>query len=215
MEFKRKLPIPQDIKADFPLSDKLAKIKAQNDEKIKKIFTGESDKFLLVIGPCSADREDAVLEYIHRLKKLSEQVEDKLLIIPRVYTGKPRTTGEGYKGLVHQPNPAEPPDMLKGLISIRKIHMRVLEETGFSTADEMLYPENHRYLSDLLSYIAVGARSVENQQHRLLASGLDIPVGMKNPTSGDISVMMNAIKAGQSSHMFIYRGWEVESSGNP
>ena len=215
MEFKRKLPIPQDIKADFPLSDKLAKIKAQNDEKIKKIFTGESDKFLLVIGPCSADREDAVLEYIHRLKKLSEQVEDKLLIIPRVYTGKPRTTGEGYKGLVHQPNPAEPPDMLKGLISIRKIHMRVLEETGFSTADEMLYPENHRYLSDLLSYIAVGARSVENQQHRLLASGLDIPVGMKNPTSGDISVMMNAIKAGQSSHMFIYRGWEVESAGNP
>lgn len=215
MIFKRKLPIPQEVKAEFPLSPELAKIKAHTDDEIRKIFTGQSDKFLLVIGPCSADREDAVMEYTYRLKKLSEQVKDKLLIIPRVYTGKPRTTGEGYKGLVHQPNPAEPPDMYKGLVSIRKIHMRVLEETGFSTADEMLYPENHRYLSDLLSYIAVGARSVENQQHRLTASGLDIPVGMKNPTSGDISVMMNAIKAGQSPHMFIYRGWEVECEGNP
>lgn len=198
-----------------PLSDELAAIKARNDEEIRKIFAGESEKFLLVIGPCSADREDAVMEYIHRLKKLSEQVQDKIMIVPRVYTGKPRTTGEGYKGLLHQPNPTEPPDMLKGLISIRKIHMRVLEETGFSTADEMLYPENHRYISDLLSYITIGARSVENQQHRLTASGMDVPVGMKNPTSGDISVMMNAIKAGQSSHMFIYRGWEVESEGNP
>lgn len=215
MIFKRKLPIPQEIKAMYPLSSELAEIKARNDEEIKKIFTGESDKFLLIIGPCSADREDAVMEYIHKLKKVSEQVKDKLVIIPRVYTGKPRTTGEGYKGLVHQPNPVEPPDMLKGIIAIRKIHMRVLEETGFSTADEMLYPENHRYISDLLSYVAVGARSVENQQHRLLASGIDVPVGMKNPTSGDISVMMNAIRAGQSSHMFIYRGWEVESSGNP
>ncbi len=215
MIFKRKLPIPQEVKAELPLSDHLAAIKAKNDEEIRKVFTGESNKFLLVIGPCSADREDAVMEYIHRLKKLSEQVEDKLLIIPRVYTGKPRTTGEGYKGLLHQPNPAEPPDMYKGLVSIRKIHMRVLEETGFSTADEMLYPDNHRYLSDLLSYVAVGARSVENQQHRLTASGLDVPVGMKNPTSGDISVMMNAIKAGQTSHMFIYRGWEVLSEGNP
>ena len=215
MIFKRKLPIPQEVKEEIPLSDHLAAIKAKNDEEIRKIFTGESNKFLLVIGPCSADREDAVMEYIHRLKKLSEQVEDKILIVPRVYTGKPRTTGEGYKGLVHQPNSAEPPDMMKGIVAIRKIHMRVLEETGFSTADEMLYPENHRYISDLLSYVAVGARSVENQQHRLLASGLDIPVGMKNPTSGDISVMMNAIKAGQSSHMFIYRGWEVESAGNP
>lgn len=215
MIFKRKLPIPQEVKAEFPLSEELAKKKARNDAEIKKILSGESNKFLLVIGPCSADREDAVMEYVHRLKKLSEQVEDKLLIVPRVYTGKPRTTGEGYKGLVHQPNPAEPPDMYKGLVSIRKIHMRVLEETGFSTADEMLYPENHRYLSDLLSYIAVGARSVENQQHRLTASGMDVAVGMKNPTSGDISVMMNAIKAGQSSHMFIYRGWEVESEGNP
>ena len=215
MIFKRKLPIPQEVKEMLPLSDELAQKKAQNDAEIRKIFTGESDKFLLVIGPCSADREDAVMEYIHRLKKVSEQVKDKVLIVPRVYTGKPRTTGEGYKGLVHQPNPVEPPDMFKGIVAIRKIHMRVLEETGFSTADEMLYPENHRYISDLLSYVAVGARSVENQQHRLLASGIEVPVGMKNPTSGDISVMMNAIKAGQSSHMFIYRGWEVESSGNP
>ncbi len=215
MIFKRKLPIPQEVKEMLPLSDELAQKKAQNDAEIRKIFTGESDKFLLVIGPCSADREDAVMEYIYRLKKVSEQVKDKVLIVPRVYTGKPRTTGEGYKGLVHQPNPVEPPDMFKGIVAIRKIHMRVLEETGFSTADEMLYPENHRYISDLLSYVAVGARSVENQQHRLLASGIEVPVGMKNPTSGDISVMMNAIKAGQSSHMFIYRGWEVESSGNP
>ena len=215
MIFKRKLPIPQEVKEMLPLSDELAQKKAQNDAEIRKIFTGESDKFLLVIGPCSADREDAVMEYIYRLKKVSELVKDKVLIVPRVYTGKPRTTGEGYKGLVHQPNPVEPPDMFKGIVAIRKIHMRVLEETGFSTADEMLYPENHRYISDLLSYVAVGARSVENQQHRLLASGIEVPVGMKNPTSGDISVMMNAIKAGQSSHMFIYRGWEVESSGNP
>ena len=215
MIFKRKLPIPLEVKKEFPLSDELAAIKERNDDEIRKIFTGDSEKFLLVIGPCSADREDAVIEYVHRLKRLSEQVQDKILIVPRVYTGKPRTTGEGYKGLVHQPNSKEPPDMLKGIVAIRKIHMRVLEETGFSTADEMLYPENHRYISDLLTYVTVGARSVENQQHRLLASGIDVPVGMKNPTSGDISVMMNAIKAGQSSHMFIYRGWEVESAGNP
>lgn len=215
MIFKRKLPIPQEVKAELPLSFELAQIKERNDEEIKKIISGESSKFLLVIGPCSADNEDAVMEYIHRLKRVSEQVQDKILIVPRVYTGKPRTTGEGYKGLVHQPNPSEPPDMFKGLVAIRKIHMRVLEETGFSTADEMLYPENHRYISDLLTYITVGARSVENQQHRLLASGMEVPVGMKNPTSGDISVMMNAIKTGQTSHMFIYRGWEVESAGNP
>lgn len=215
MIFKRKLPIPQEVKKDFPLSNELASIKRKNDDETRKIFTGESEKFLLVIGPCSADNEDAVMEYVHRLKRLSEQVNDKIMIVPRVYTGKPRTTGEGYKGLVHQPNSHEPPDMMKGIVAIRKIHMRVLEETGFSTADEMLYPENHRYISDLLSYVTVGARSVENQQHRLLASGIEVPVGMKNPTSGDISVMMNAIKAGQSSHMFIYRGWEVESPGNP
>lgn len=215
MIFKRKLPIPQEVKEELPLSDELAKIKSQNDDNIRKIFTGESNKFLLVIGPCSADREDAVMEYVYRLKRLSEQVQDKIMIVPRVYTGKPRTTGAGYKGLVHQPNPAEPPDMFKGILAIREIHMKVLEETGFSTADEMLYPENHRYISDLLTYVTVGARSVENQQHRLLASGIEVPVGMKNPTSGDISVMMNAIKAGQSSHMFIYRGWEVASEGNP
>lgn len=215
MKFNRKLPIPQLVKADHPLSAKLAKIKEHNDAEIKSVISGEDKRLLLLIGPCSADREDAVLEYIHRLKRLSEQVNDKILIVPRVYTGKPRTTGEGYKGLVHQPNPTEPPDMYNGLVAMRKIHMRVLEETGLPTADEMLYPENHRYLSDLLSYVTVGARSVENQQHRLTASGLDVPVGMKNPTSGDISVMMNAIKAGQSSHMFIYRGWEVESAGNP
>lgn len=215
MIYKRKLPIPMEVKEQFPLSEELAAVKEKNDEEIKRIFRGEDDRLLLVIGPCSADREDAVMEYIYRLKRLDEQVRDKILIIPRVYTGKPRTTGEGYKGLLHQPDPNEPPDMYRGLVSIREIHMRVLAETGFPTADEMLYPENHRYLSDLLSYITVGARSVENQQHRLTASGLDVPVGMKNPTSGDISVMMNAIRAGQSSHMFIYRGWEVESAGNP
>jgi 3-deoxy-7-phosphoheptulonate synthase len=204
-----------EIKKMYPLSDDLAKIKAENDKEIQSVFKGESDKLVLVIGPCSADREDAVLDYISRLRKLQEKVEDKIFIIPRIYTNKPRTTGDGYKGMLHQPDPNEKPDMLKGIISIRKLHMRALSETGLSCADEMLYPENHRYLSDLLSYVAVGARSVENQQHRLLASGIDVPVGMKNPTSGDISVMMNAIRAGQSSHMFIYRGWEVESAGNP
>ena len=215
MNFIRKLPIPKEVKEQFPLSEELAKVKAKNDEEIKKIFTGESQKMILVIGPCSADREDAVIEYIHRLRKVYDKVSDKLVIVPRIYTGKPRTTGEGYKGLLHQPDPTEPPDMYKGIVSIRKIHMRALAETGFSTADEMLYPENHRYLSDLLSYVAVGARSVEDQHHRLTASGLDIPVGMKNPTSGDLSVMMNSITAGQASHTFIYRGWEVESTGNP
>ena len=170
---------------------------------------------MLVIGPCSADREDAVLEYILRLRKVQEQVKDKIVIVPRIYTNKPRTTGDGYKGMLHQPDPNEKPDMLKGIIAIRQIHMRAIEETGFSCADEMLYPENYRYLNDVLSYVAVGARSTENQQHRLTASGLTIPVGMKNPTGGDISVMMNAIVAGQHAHTFIYRGWEVESTGNP
>lgn len=215
MNFIRKLPIPKDVKEQFPLSEELAATKAKNDEEIKKIFTGESKKMLLVIGPCSADREDAVIEYIHRLRRLYDKVSDKLVLVPRIYTGKPRTTGEGYKGLLHQPDPTEPPDMYKGIVSIRKIHMRALAETGLSTADEMLYPENHRYLSDILSYVAVGARSVEDQHHRLTASGLDIPVGMKNPTSGDLSVMMNSITAAQASHTFIYRGWEVQSEGNP
>ncbi len=215
MNFIRKLPIPMDVKAMYPVSDEMAKIKTERDEEIKKIFTGESDKFLLVIGPCSADREDAVLDYISRLRTVQDKVADKILIIPRIYTNKPRTTGDGYKGMLHQPVPTENPDMLKGVVAIRKLHMRALSETGFSCADEMLYPENHRYLSDLISYVAVGARSVENQQHRLTASGLDIPVGMKNPTGGDLSVMMNSITAAQHSHTFIYRGWEVVSEGNP
>lgn len=214
MNFKRKLPTPKEVKEMYPLSSDLAAKKEQNDQEIKAIFEGKSDKLLLIIGPCSADREDAVLDYIHRLRKVQEEVKDEIVIVPRIYTNKPRTTGAGYKGMLHQPNPNESPDMLKGLIAIRKLHMKALEETGFSCADEMLYPENHRYLSDLLSYVAVGARSVEDQQHRLTASGLAIPCGMKNPTSGDLSVMMNAIKAAQGSHTFIYRGWEVESHGN-
>lgn len=215
MNFKRKLPTPKEIKEMYPISDELSQIKAKNDKEIQDIFTGKSDKLALVIGPCSADREDAVIDYISRLRRVQEKVKDKIVIIPRIYTNKPRTTGDGYKGMLHQPNPNENPDMLKGIIAIRKLHMRAIEETGFSCADEMLYPENHRYLSDLLSYVAVGARSVENQQHRLTASGLDIPVGMKNPTGGDLSVMMNSITAGQHKHTFIYRGWEVESNGNP
>ena len=215
MNFKRKLPIPKEIKEMYPISEEGLLAKEKNDKEIAKIFTGESDKLLLVIGPCSADREDAVIEYIYRLRKIQDQVSDKIVIVPRIYTNKPRTTGAGYKGMLHQPNPNKDSDMLKGLISIRKLHMRALNETGFSCADEMLYPENHRYLNDLLSYVAVGARSVENQGHRLTASGMDIPVGMKNPTGGDISVMLNSIRAAQGSHTFLYRGWEVESTGNP
>ena len=215
MNFIRKLPIPMDVKAMYPVNDEMTRIKNERDGEIKKIFTGESDKFLLVIGPCSADREDAVLDYISRLRTVQEKVKDKIFIIPRIYTNKPRTTGDGYKGMLHQPVPTENPDMLKGIIAIRKLHMKALAETGFTCADEMLYPENHRYLSDLISYVAVGARSVENQQHRLTASGLDIPVGMKNPTGGDLSVMMNSITAAQHSHTFLYRGWEVVSEGNP
>ena len=215
MNFKRKLPIPKEIKEMYPISEEGALAKEKNDLEIAKVFNGESDKLVLVIGPCSADREDAVIEYITRLRKLQEKVEEKIVIVPRIYTNKPRTTGAGYKGMLHQPNPLEDPDMLKGIIAIRKLHMRAINETGFSCADEMLYPENHRYLNDLLSYVAVGARSVENQGHRLTASGIDIPVGMKNPTGGDITVMLNSIKAAQGSHTFLYRGWEVESSGNP
>ncbi len=215
MEFFRKLPIPKDIKEQYPLSPEMAKCKAAEDEEIRKIFTGESNKFLLVIGPCSADKEDSVLDYISRLRTVQDRVADKIVIVPRIYTNKPRTTGDGYKGMLHQPDPSEHPDMLKGLLAIRSLHMRALSETGFSCADEMLYPENHRYLSDVLSYVAVGARSVENQQHRLVASGLDIPCGMKNPTGGDISIMLNSITAAQHSHTFLYRGWEAKSLGNP
>ena len=215
MEFYRKLPIPKDVKEQFPITAELSKIRDNQLCEINKVFSGESDKFILVIGPCSADREDSVLDYISRLRTVQDKVADKILIIPRIYTNKPRTTGEGYKGMLHQPDPNSQPDMLKGIISIRKLHLKALAETGFGCADEMLYPENHRYLSDLLTYVAVGARSVEDQQHRLTASGLDVPVGMKNPTSGDITVMMNSIKAAQSSHVFLYRGWEVKSAGNP
>ena len=202
MEFYRKLPIPKEIKEQFPLSKESAKALSSRQNEINKVFSGESDKFILVVGPCSADREDAVLDYIYRLCKVEEKVKDKIIIVPRIYTNKPRTTGEGYKGMLHQPDPNADPDMLKGILAIRQIHMRAIEETGFGCADEMLYPENYRYLSDLLAYVAVGARSVENQQHRLTASGLDIPVGMKNPTGGDLSVMMNSITAAQHSHTF-------------
>ena len=214
MEFKRKLIIPKEIKEMFPVTEEMAALKAQRDEEIKDIIAGRSKKFLLIIGPCSADNEDAVIDYILRLRKVQEKVADKIFIVPRIYTNKPRTTGKGYKGLLHQPDPGMNEDMLKGIIAVRETHIRAVKEKGFTCADEMLYPENHRYLSDLLSYVAVGARSVEDQQHRLTASGLDIPVGMKNPTSGDFSVMMNSITAAQSSHTFIYRGWEVTSKGN-
>jgi len=193
----------------------MAAVKAKRDEEIKAVFSGESNKFILVIGPCSADSREPVLEYISHLRKVEDQVKDKIIIIPRIYTNKPRTTGEGYKGMLHQPNPDEKPDMYKGIVSIRELHMSALKDYGFTCADEMLYPENHRYLSDLLAYVAVGARSAEDQQHRLTASGLDVPVGMKNPTGGDLQVMMNSIRAAHCSHTFIYRGWEVKSKGNP
>lgn len=215
MIFERKLPIPQQVKELYPLSEDLAKIVEQRDKELKEIFSGKSDKLVLIIGPCSADHEDSVLDYISRLRKVQDKVADKLFIIPRIYTNKPRTTGDGYKGMLHQPDPNEKPDMYKGIVAIRELHMRALRETGFSSADEMLYPENYRYLSDILGYVAIGARSVENQQHRLTSSGISIPVGMKNPTSGDISVMMNSITAAQHKHTFIYRGWEVHSEGNP
>ena len=215
MIFKRKLPIPKEIKEQYPLTAELSQIKARRDKEIADVFTGKSGKMVLIIGPCSADREDAVLEYCERLAKLQEAVSDKLVLIPRVYTNKPRTTGDGYKGLLHQPDPRKTSDMLEGVIAIRRLHTNVLANTGLPTADEMLYPDNYRYLSDLLSYVAVGARSVENQEHRLTSSGIDIPVGMKNPTSGDISVMLNSIMAAQHPHTFIYRGWEVDTTGNP
>ena len=214
MNFKRKLPVPKEIKEQYPLTDALAKVKQARDAQIADVFTGKSDKLVLIIGPCSADREDAVLDYCEHLAKLQEAVSDRLILIPRVYTNKPRTTGDGYKGLLHQPDPEKRPDMLEGVIAIRRLHTKVLANTGLSTADEMLYPDNYRYLSDLLSYVAVGARSVENQEHRLTSSGIAVPVGMKNPTSGDISVMLNSILAAQHPHTFIYRGWEVDTTGN-
>ena len=213
--YKSILPTPEQIKGEFPLASEFAKLKAERDREIADVFTGKSDKFLVIIGPCSADREDAVCDYMERLAKVNEQVKDKLIIIPRVYTNKPRTTGGGYKGMLHQPDPEKKPNMYEGILAIRKLHMRVLKDYGMSTADEMLYPENYSYLSDLLSYVAVGARSVENQQHRLVSSGVDVPVGMKNPTSGALSVMLNAVYAAQHGHDFIYRTWEVQTPGNP
>ena len=215
MNFKRKLPIPMEIKEQYPITYELEQMKEKRDQEIKAIFEGRDDRFILIIGPCSADNDDSVIDYISRLRGVQDKVSDKILIIPRIYTNKPRTTGDGYKGMLHQPDPHKGEDMLKGVVAIRSLHIRAMQETGFTCADEMLYPENYRYLSDVLSYVAIGARSVENQQHRLTASGFDIPVGMKNPTSGDISVMMNSITAAQHSHTFIYRGWEVESQGNP
>lgn len=214
MQFVRKLPIPKEVKELYPLSEKSAEVKRNRDKEIAKVFKGESNKFLLIIGPCSADREESVLDYVHRLSEVQKEVNDKIIIIPRIYTGKPRTTGAGYKGLLHQPNPSGEPDMYDGIIAVRSLHAKAIEETGLTCADEMLYPSNYRYLSDLLSYVAVGARSVENQDHRLTASGMDVPCGMKNGTSGDYGVMLNAITAAQGSHTFIYRGWEVNSHGN-
>ena len=214
MEFIYKLPIPKDIKEQYPITKEAEKIRETKNKEIRDIFEGKERKLILVIGPCSADNEDSVMDYISRLAPVQEKVKDKILIIPRIYTNKPRTTGDGYKGMLHQPDPNAAADLIKGIVAIRKLHMRAINETGFVCADEMLYPDNYRYLSDLLGYVAVGARSTENQEHRLTASGIDVPVGMKNPTGGDLGVMMNSITAGQHSHDFIYRGWEVKSHGN-
>ncbi|GAA6376340.1 3-deoxy-7-phosphoheptulonate synthase [Firmicutes bacterium i23-0019-B6] len=214
MRINAELPLPTDLKAEYPLSDKIIKIKEKRDAEIRDIFTGKSDKFIVIVGPCSADNEDAVCEYVNRLARVNEKVSDRLIIIPRIYTNKPRTTGEGYKGMLHQPDPDKEPDLLAGIIAIRKMHIRAIEETGLTAADEMLYPENRSYLDDILSYEAIGARSVENQQHRLTASGMNIPVGMKNPTSGDFLVMLNSVIAAQHSHSFIYRGMDVTTDGN-
>ena len=215
MDFERKLAIPMEVKAMYPATPEVTSLVERRREALSRIFTGEDDRLVLIVGPCSADNEDSVLEYASRLARVQETVQDKLFLVPRVYTGKPRTSGDGYKGLLHQPNPMEKPDLLRGIITIRELHIRVVRETGFISADEMLYPENYKYLDDVLGYVAVGARSVENQQHRLTASGIEVPTGMKNPTSGDLSVMMNAIHTAQGCHTFIYRGWEAHSHGNP
>ncbi|MBP3853401.1 MAG: 3-deoxy-7-phosphoheptulonate synthase [Erysipelotrichaceae bacterium] len=213
--FKQRLPIPKEIKEQFPMPRACIPIKQKRDQELTEIITGQSDRFLLIIGPCSADNEETVLDYVHRLKEVQETVKEKIMIVPRIYTNKPRTTGKGYKGMLHQPDPQDKPDMMAGLIAIRQMHIHVIEQTGLTGADEMLYPENHWYLNDVLSYNAVGARSVENQGHRLVASGVDGPCGMKNPTSGDFNVMLNSIEAAQAPADFIYRGWEVETPGNP
>lgn len=214
-QFVRKLPAPHEIKKEYPVPERIAELKKKRDQEIKDVITGASDKFLVIIGPCSADNEEAVLDYTLRLKKVQEKVQDKIIIIPRVYTNKPRTTGTGYKGMLHQPDPEKKPDLLAGLVAIRKMHIDVMEQTELMPADEMLYPENYWFLSDVLSYVAVGARSVEDQQHRLTVSGMDVPAGMKNPTSGDISVMLNSVVAAQAKQTFIYRNWEVNTQGNP
>ena len=215
MEFLRRLPTPEELKQEFPTDEHVKKIKDERDTVLENIFTNKDDRFLLIIGPCSADNEEAVLEYMHRLAAVRDKVKDKLFIVPRAYTNKPRTLGKGYKGMLHQPDPSKAEDMLAGIIAIREMHTRIVKETEFTCAEEMLYPENHRYLSDLLAYVAVGARSVEDQQHRLVASGIGIPAGMKNPTGGDFSVMMNSITAAQTPARFLYRGWEVRTAGNP
>lgn len=215
MQFNRKMPEPAEIKELYAISDEIKSIKSERDKHIAKVFTGESNKFLLIIGPCSADKDEPVMDYVHRLADIQKQVDDKIIIIPRIYTNKPRTTGEGYKGMVHQPDPTKTEDIFQGVIKVRQLHTRAIKETGLTCADEMLYPENYRYISDLLSYVAVGARSVEDQQHRLTASGMDVPAGMKNPTSGDITVMLNSIKAAQAQHTFLYGGWDVTTDGNP
>ena len=215
MKLNKELPLPANLKNEYPLSREIISLKERRDREIRDIFTGKSDKFVVVVGPCSADNEDSVCEYLSRLSRVNEQLSERLMIIPRVYTNKPRTTGEGYKGMLHQPQPDKAPDLLAGIIAIRRLHIRAIEVSGMTCADEMLYPENRSYLDDLLSYEAIGARSVENQQHRLTASGMDIPVGMKNPTSGDLSVMLNSVQAAQASHTFLYRGCDVTTSGNP
>ena len=213
-EFVKKLPTPSEIRAQYPVPEKLAKLKEERDREIRDVITGKSNKFLVIIGPCSADNEDAVCEYVTRLAKVNEKVKDKLILIPRVYTNKPRTTGEGYKGIVHQPDPEKKPNLLAGLIAMRKMQIHAMDVSGLTAADEMLYPENWRYVSDILSYVAIGARSVEDQQHRMTVSGFDVPAGMKNPTSGDLTVMLNSVYAAQHPHTFTYRGWEVNTTGN-
>ena len=214
MKINAELPLPAELKAEYPLSEEILRIKEKRDREIRDIFTGKSDKFIVIVGPCSADNEESVCEYVSRLAAVNDRVSDRLMLIPRIYTNKPRTTGEGYKGMLHQPEPDREPNLLEGIIAIRRLHTRAIRESGLTAADEMLYPENRSYLDDILSYEAVGARSVENQQHRLTASSMDIPVGMKNPTSGDFSVMLNSVKAAQSSHRFIYRGMDVTTDGN-
>ena len=213
-EYVKKLPTPEEIRSKLPLSPEMELLKSQRDSQIKDVICGRSHKFLVIVGPCSADNEDSVCDYVSRLAKLHDKVKDKLILIPRIYTNKPRTTGEGYKGIIHQPDPEKKPDFLAGLMAMRKMQIRAMSESGLTAADEMLYPENWGYVSDILSYVAIGARSVEDQQHRLTVSGFDVPAGMKNPTSGDLSVMLNSVYAAQHPHSFIYRGWEVNTSGN-